>query len=325
MVRIVEIPGVQTDRTKRLMDSLGGEFETEFGPDGVDHSYSAAVDSCRRLNVRALRVQHVPIEPFTEWKDVSWVGELADQLEVLRINTFDPKGVETWPVFPKLRSLIIADWKGRLDFGKFPALESLSICPADGFDTIRDLPKLKHLALSEYKGSDLSWLEPLELKSLEVVDCRRLESLDGIGSQRSLEYLEVGLCPKLTDISALEGLDGLKLLRIEDCNRLEDISVVQSLTGLRYLSLSDNKGIGSVATLADLKELEVVLLVGSVANLDLDPLLGLDSLRYVGFPYGRHFKKWRGELPENEDAWEDHIEFMRAATHIDPESLREDG
>jgi hypothetical protein len=252
----------------------------EFGREAVLSSPWSPkdADAIRRSGVRRLRLA-------LNADDMGYLGELDGIEEVQIVGLKSDGGVATLPGLPVLGLETYSD--DRIDFTAFKQLERLAYNWRPGGETAFSVATLKSLRVSGYPASNLAPLSELvRLKGLRIANTRRLVSLDGVEALPALTVLSLRDDQRLSDIGALALMShSLQELQLQVCHKFNDISSIRRHHDLKRLSLIDCGHIPSLAPLADLAHLEEFYFYGTtyIEDGDMTPLLGMPSLRRVGF------------------------------------------
>ena len=155
--------------------------------------------------------------------------------------------------------------KIEFDFLKFKKLIFLGGSLPKKYMNLDHLSNLKYTYLFGFRKSDLNdfanckdlrrlWMYSVDsgnlkglsdltkLVQLDLENCRKLTSLDGIGSgNMSLQTVHLINCKKLRKADALANLPNLKQLRLYQIHELDSLSFLNSLNTLETLMLHPNK------------------------------------------------------------------------------------
>lgn len=123
---------------------------------------------------------------------------------------------------------------------------------------IKGVKDLVQLDLSSTGVRDLSPIEAEELDQLELNDCIRLTSLDGLEG-KTIDTLSASGSINLSDFSALKEIKDLESL-VLNSTRIGSLKQLDGLDSLEYLSLSNCKNLSSLKTLTTLKSLKTLYL-----------------------------------------------------------------
>lgn len=175
-----------------------------------------------------------------------------------------------------------------IDFSTLIELERLTIDWKKGYESIFNLPKLKELNLTGYKGKDLidfSKLEKLErlilnkgaitsfkglemLTKLRVLKAFYLRNLNNVGFlPSSVECLDLTNCPKITNLLGVEKLVKLEELWIENCKDIESLKLIEKLIHLDRIDLMGNT---------------------KIIDGDMKPLVGKKEVRFIEYKHYSH-------------------------------------
>lgn len=134
---------------------------------------------------------------------------------------------------------------------------------------IHQLINLENLSLSNSSMDNLKEIDNLiDLKRLELVHLKKLNSLEEIGNFRKLEVLELYQLKNIYDVSCLFGLEQLKRLL------LIDLGMIKTLKGIE-----------------ELVNLEELFFYGStnIEDGDLLPITKLEKLKNISFQNRKHY------------------------------------
>jgi hypothetical protein len=131
-------------------------------------------------------------------------------------------------------------------------------------------------------------------RRLERLDIVRstITSLNGIETLEDLRVLDIAYMPKLESLDALMKCKelGLRSLSIERAKNIKSYKPIASPTRLKDLRLSRCAAMQSVKWTKGMNWLEHFAFVETnVIDGDLDPLLKLERLRYIGTEDKRHY------------------------------------
>ncbi len=134
--------------------------------------------------------------------------------------------------------------------------------------------------------SDLTNLKQMtSLKTLNLEGNSALSDLTSLSGLTSLEHLELPSPSQISDLSPLSGLTGLSSLSMveswgsqQPVSLIQDYSPLAGLTGLKELSLSVTN-LSDFSFLGEMKDLETLRLLGSVAAEDLTFAEGFSNLK----------------------------------------------
>lgn len=191
-----------------------------------------------------------------------------------------------------LRGLYIDSPTAGLDFGRFPLLEEFvgdwhprNTEPAQ--HSVREIRVRQFRPLSR----DLTPFAGLTgLTSLAIVQTN-VATLSGIEFLEDLRRLSVAHAPKLASLDALNlGELGVREVELDHVRKVDSYAPLASLPFLKKLLLSACSPMGDLRWLQSHPRLEFFSFVDTeVASGDLDPLLTVPRLRYVGTLDKRHY------------------------------------
>jgi len=192
----------------------------------------------------------------------------------------------------ELRSLHVScHWRQALDLSKLAQLQHAFISWDKGADSIFQCTTLEHLGFDGFKLGDYSALAKLTgLKALAIYNSD-LTDLSVLRSMTRLKKLELINCRKLDTLERLQQLPSLQWLSIDGCRKISRIDTVSALKNLRILQFRDTKELESLQPIASLSGLEALSFFGDTRFVDgnLAVLETLPRLSAVGFTGRRHY------------------------------------
>lgn len=232
-------------------------------------------------------------------------GEVVGVL-VSQGGGYDFSNLECLGRFEGLRYLVIVDAKN-IGLGYIEGLVSLeylsigevnsSVC-LDALINLRSLrvslgggialPKnglerLADLAIWGLRDCDLTALKNYRnIRSLELIQAKKIISLKGIESCPFLTCLTIAYCPVLTDIDSLLMVPELQLLDFKNVKKISDFSVVSNLVCLKKLIFDNVSVFKNINFIGSLKRLEHLVIMGAkIEDGNILPLGDLPALSYV--------------------------------------------
>jgi hypothetical protein len=183
-------------------------------------------------------------------------------------------------------------------FDRLPALEVLDFTwGPDGGETIESLGALRSLYLAEWRGDRLPLgKSPLRELRLEAGRKAVLRWADLEPVTETLEEVDIDSAELLGDESVT--LPSLRRVKLERC-KVPDLGFLSGAGALRQLELEGCGAIASLAGLAGLPRLEVLLISGNtnIVDGDLEMLYQLPALREVALERGRpHYSRKPAEI-----------------------------
>lgn len=186
-------------------------------------------------------------------------------LEVLEITSVDDSSFNFLNKLENLKELAInVTGDNIIDLSNQASLESLTIqWRKNKILGLEKCNKIRILCLIDYAEKDfmpvssLLALEDLKvktglvndcngivkltnLKSILLSNCKKLQSLDGLGDLKNITSLSFDLCPQIKNYDEIGNLHNLENLQIIDCKGVSSIRFVEKLSALKKLSLLGN-------------------------------------------------------------------------------------
>jgi hypothetical protein len=227
-----------------------------------------------------------------DWLDLSPLIARKSELRELSIESIsvDWKSI---PQFDELETLNISDKLGsQIEYGKLTFLKDLSVHGADKYiEQIYELDKLESLRIAWSKEIDLKKFSNMKsLKYLEFVDCRKLESLDGLELMKNLTGLRISCASKLKNIFALNNAKYLEYLSFYGCNKIEFENFTFEINTLKILGLCKNKNFYSLLPFKTCMNIERIhVFEMSIQDGKLSFLEQLPNLKSIRIQPKRHY------------------------------------
>jgi hypothetical protein len=220
---------------------------------------------------------------------------LRDFPNLLYLEVVDQKKVDVTPLheLSNLRGLRLETPGKGLDFGQFPHLE---VFVGDWHPDNRNLAQcqeLRQLRAWGFKPESGDLTELSDITRLEWLHLTKtnLRSLAGAPRLEDLRYLEIAYAPQLESLTALAtGQLQLRQLEISNAKNIKSYEPIAACPWLRHLKLSSCAPMANLAWMKGLNRLDFFSFVETnLENGDLQPLLQLPSLRYVGTMPKKHY------------------------------------
>jgi len=185
----------------------------------------------------------------------------------------------------RLQECMIEDARSPRNIGACPALQDLtlrSVKKVEDFALFAVLHRLTKLLLDSVPLRSLHHIERLQtLRELHLVQCRRLESLEGI-EQTHIEELWLDYLPRIHSIAPLTKLSTLRKLEISSCKQIEDLERIAESSSLETLWIMTGREIPSLAFLCSMENLRDFRTFGTkIVDGNLGLLLALPKLEQV--------------------------------------------
>lgn len=121
------------------------------------------------------------------------------------------------------------------------------------------------------------------LRSLVIMDDKKIESIPDLASERNLEKLRI-FNSSLVNLSGIHKFCNLKRLILDYDRRLIDLSEIESLADtLEYLEIEKCSKITDFSFLKKLKNLKTLILIGDNKLNNLDFINNMPNLKYYRF------------------------------------------
>lgn len=184
------------------------------------------------------------------------------------------------------------------DFSAFNKLSHLQIMWRPKAVSVFACKGLQLLNVINFPEQDLTKLQDMDSLHTLKLTSRKLSSLSGIESLKSLKELDLADCSKLTTVSGVESCELLESLAIDGCKKVSECPPVKNLVNLQSLSFNDGGKIKSLAPLSESKSLKTVSFYGTtdIEDGDLDVLTRIESLKSVKFGDRKHYSLKRSDI-----------------------------
>ena len=255
--------------------------------------------------IDVIKEENISVLRLTEsmgWKnkDISFLEKLQDiGLRGVEIYAWDVKDIMPLQFIPYLEYLgLQCEFTKAPDFSNFNKLKICKLHWRPKAKTVFGCSNLKHLNVTNYPSEDLQELKNITgLKRLQITS-RKLLSLVGIESLRSLSILDLAGCTKLETLTGIERCQELQVIELENCKKVNDISRLGELEKLREVLLTDCGKVKSLRPLANCRLLENLTFAGdtNVEDGQLSPLLNIPELKSMWFVDKRHYSHRRDQI-----------------------------
>lgn len=194
----------------------------------------------------------------------------------------------------------------------FPALKNLRQCYLSWWskaESIFDCPGLEILYLDEFKTADHDRFDDLRGLRKLTIGNSTIPSVRPLAGLPRLVKLVLLNCSKIDSLNGIEELNELRWLAVSGSHALSSIEPVAALEALEILDLSDCSRIASLAPLAGLRNLKALTFAGTKTTVEdgdlsvLETLPRLSMLNFVQRPHYTHrlVKRWNWRNFDNPD------------------------
>lgn len=168
-------------------------------------------------NIRALRLSD---SAGFKYKNLSFIPSLSF-LRSLELYCWEAKDIKMLEELPQLEVLSMQSQSSKkIDFSSFKNLRVVMLTWAKGLTSILESHNIEHLNIQNYPYKSLEPIEHmLNLKKLYITS-RKLETLHGIEKLKNLELLDLYNCQKLISKEGINKCVKLNNIEIEACNKL---------------------------------------------------------------------------------------------------------
>jgi Leucine-rich repeat (LRR) protein len=203
------------------------------------------------------------------------------ELRVLALSSAPKISLAALEEMPALEWLSIDDNEEPLDFSKLPNLQLLMfwwnkkrVLPVVGLD------RLKDLTVWRFPHDDLSILRAYQsVEKLNMFQSRKLKTLDGVGSCRSLDRVSFAYCPELAEISSIATLGQLRYIGLENDQRIASYEAIGAVSSLQEVEIRKSAPVADLNFLRPLSRLRSLTIKNTkIMSEDLSALDGLADL-----------------------------------------------
>lgn len=266
-------------RENEWCDSVGGRFRAPVRP---------IEDYIQYINKNQIQSADVYMRDLSFLKECPSLTRLSLQSPVGFGEKMDYTPLYELPVIEELNCPPEPDTESEeyceIDYSKIHGLVSLSLYMRKGMKNFKDIPTLKSLWASKFKGKNRDLTDLFTAPHLDCLwlICCGVKSLKGIEASSDIEEVRLDYCRSLEDISALESAKStLRHLQIDTCGKIKDFSVLEKLEKLEVLVLTGNNTIPNLNFLKKLPNLQYFKLTMNVEDGDLTPCLNIPCMGYV--------------------------------------------
>ena len=276
-------------------DSVGGHFRAPVRP---------IEDYIQYINKNQIQSADVYMRDLSFLKECPSLTRLSLHYPVGFAEKMDYTPLYDLPVIEKLKCPPTIDTESEeyceIDYSKIHGLVSLSLYMRKGMKNFKDIPTLKSLWASKFKGKNRDLTDLFTAPHLDCLwlICCGVKSLKGIEVSSDIEEVRLDYCRSLEDISALESAKTtLRNLRIDACGKIKDFSVLEKLENLEVLVLQGNNSIPNLNFLKKLPNLQYFSITMNVEDGDLTPCLNIPFMGYVR--NRRHYNLKNEDFPSH--------------------------
>ena len=192
--------------------------------------------------------------------------------------------------FPSIKSLRFLNLRGvNFDFSRFPNLQSIGATWNPALTSIFECKHLRFLSLVEFDQTSsrcfgsLSSLQGLLIKDSAL---REIDSFSMLGNLKALELVSLR---KLETLDPAFCCEKIKCLRIANCGKRAAVDNVSKLTHLQALLIDMNKEVANLQFVEALEALRIFNFTLNVHDGDIKRLLNCKKLVQTQFPEKRHY------------------------------------
>ena len=189
----------------------------------------------------------------------------------------------------KLKKLSIStDGSNEINLSNLHELGYLSIKWRKKITGLENCTKLSSLTLIEFKERDLQKIQGLTNLVELRIKTGTIENLSGAEKLMNLQSLNLGNCKKLQSIKAINHLLNLKELYLDACPNINDYDEVTDLPNLETLSLTDCGKVQSLKFIERYTALQKLSFLGNTVIVDGD-LVPAKRIKSVEHKHYSHY------------------------------------
>ena len=235
-------------------------------------------------------------------KDLSFLEDFGF-IKRLSILSWTINDISPIHLLTNLESLTLqTSDKTPIDFTVFKSLKYCSFYWQLGRETVFDINSLEHLSIQNLKEDNLLRFHKLSnLKHLTIANNRRLQSLEGIDSLRSLRSVEMHYLPKLEELDPIEKCEELTSIAFGNCKKISSLTPLQALRKLKRLNLVNMGVIDSITPLQELRLIEHLSIYGDtrIQDGDLSTIYEFKNLKRLILTNKRGYSHKRKKIVED--------------------------
>jgi hypothetical protein len=250
--------------------------------------------------VTKYKIKIVRLNEHLGWRD----SELLFLLEIPGIHGVDvlsDRVTDVSSIFrlKKLRTVsLYCKAKVAGDFSELVQLQSVGLGWRSVYESVFDLTTLRRISIIGYPDKDLArWATNGDLERLRL-ESRELEGLGGIARFPNVRQVHLYRCRRLHSLEEIGSAISIQELRMSRCTSIRDWSPISRLSKLRVLEIEDCQDIDSARPFAECRRLERIQIAGNttILNGDLSSLASLPNLRTVLLSRRKHYSHSAEEL-----------------------------
>lgn len=214
------------------------------------------------------------------------------ELELLNIIYTPVDSLVSVESLVNLKSLSLScHWKDKVDLSQLKSLTRCFISYGKGAESVFECSSLRYLYIDEFKLKDFSKLKNLTKVEYLTIGNSSFNSLELISGNHLLRKLVLLNCRKLDRLDGIGKLGKLEWLTIDGSRMLNSIEELSALNNLKVLQLSNNKEIVTLSDIKELTQLRALSFFGDTKIVDGDFgfLETFPSLSLIGFVGRRHY------------------------------------
>jgi hypothetical protein len=241
------------------------------------------------------KIENIALNPFHSYKinNIDWFREVPfiKKAELGGCYNINFDGLKYLSNLQYLSFNAMKDQK--VDFSKISNLVHLSLQFNKNLKGLEELKLLETLAISkgeEFFFNDSNFRNYEKLKILSIVDSKLPRSLVFLKYLHSLKHLELNYIKSNIDLTELETLKGtLEIFKIGYMKKVESFKTISQLLNLKILSIVDTLPIENTDFINQMRDLEILIVIGSSYFIDGDLSKLRGRLKHVSIDNKRHY------------------------------------
>lgn len=205
-----------------------------------------------------------------------------EKLDIDCMYDHDYSFLRSLPLLKHLSIGISVKQSNPIDLSNQQELETLGINWRKKITGLENCKRLSLLTLADFKEKDLQKIQGLKNLVELRIKTGTIESLQGADKLTNLQSLDIGNCKKLQSIKAINHLRKLKKIYLDTCPNVNDYQEVTDLPNLETLNLTDCEKVQSLKFIEQYHSLQQISLLGNtmIVDGDLSPAIRIKSLHH---------------------------------------------
>jgi hypothetical protein len=288
------------------------DFDTEFTYDATPHYLTTKTFSVfsQFKNIKLTGVNLMNVTNIDELSFITLPPDVLKKIELVE-NCVD---VSALGIYNNLWHVTFASCENLTSLNgisKLTSLEHLIIAECHNLIDYEDLNNCTELIMLEVSNSSIIDLKCLKnskkLKEMEIMDCEKFISFDGISTCENLESILCANCENLTNVNDMQYCSKLNSICLDSCGETTDLTGISKLPNLCELSLDYNTVFANIDEINKCEKLHTLDLTGSeihnfsekinVVGLNIGQIIGLrENIKIRNFLTDDGMDKFRDNI-----------------------------